>query len=128
MQEMGWNIGDCNVEDKFELWIDIESQSIKISHDVDGADFISDFSFDYEETLVDLSNNDFLPRAIMTGNSLYVNDFSTQTTDNVQHSEIAEICGMSAYEIAAIKSFDQLNQIISGFSVTVDPEFEITEQ
>lgn len=128
MEEMGWNIGDCSTEDSFDLWIDIETQCIKISHDVDGADFLSDFSFNYEESLIDLSNNDFLPRGIMIGNSLYVNDFSTQTTDNVQHAEIAEICDMSAYEIAALESLDQLNQIISGFSVTVDPEFEITEQ
>ena len=128
MLQMGWNVDDDQMEDEFNLHINLKDQQIKIAPNVDGADFDHSWEFDYTSTLEDLDDCDFLPRGIFSGNCLYYNDRTENTSECIQHGAVSGICDMTNTEIAAISSLHQLNMIVSGkFSITSEPEFEVAE-
>ena len=130
MIDMGWNlIGEDKPSDNFILEINTapEKRTIRIAPDVDGADWLSDNSFDYEETLQDLDDNNHLPCGIFQGNSVFYNDHENETSQSIQHGEISEIIGnMSSIELKVYSSLHELNQEIDGFSFSFEPEYELS--
>ena len=124
---MGWNlIDEDKPSDNFILEINTapEKRTIRIAPDVDGADWLNDYSFDYAETLQDLHDYDHLPNVVFQGDSVFYNDDSTKESKQIHVSEIAEILGgTTENELRVYSSLKELNNEVSGFSFSYHPEY-----
>jgi hypothetical protein len=127
MIEMGWNLIDNDQpEDRFILEINItpEIRRIRIAPDIDGADWLNDYSFDYEETLQDLHDYDHLPNGIFQCDALFYNDENNYTSQQIPVSDISEILGgTTMLELRVYDSIEDLNAEIIGFSFSYHPEY-----
>ena len=61
MLDMGWDIADDSPDDEYELVIHVEDKEINCSILCSNNEYTdSGFSFDYEDTLIDLDKNGYI--------------------------------------------------------------------
>lgn len=128
MQSMGW-ITDTQEEANEALELVIDNETKKIELQSNGEVTLSDYTFDYIETLNDLADNDLLPGPPAFGNSAVYNDRVEEISNIIQVHEVSAICDMAQVELGLYRTIAELNSELGGlftFGAEGDePEFEI---
>lgn len=132
---MGWNIEDSDREliSCLEICNDPERRSIKaIGAAANNEVFDLGYSFDYDETLQDLYDNDLLPCGVGGGvSSVIYNDHTSETSSHVFPREMTEIIGDTSWpELMLYRSFQELNHDLSDcsfFHPYDEPVYEMQE-
>ena len=117
MESLGWE--SISHYENFTLQIDNDEETIHISIDTalegGAVDFNSDkYSFDYLDTLRDLSLLEKLPGCPIGGNSVIVNNLVSQSAQNISHQDLSAALGMHTLTLATYSSIDELNCYLTG--------------
>lgn len=128
MIDMGWTLAaQDSATDEFILEINTnpESGTIKARFaNCDGCDYLSEYRFDYLDTLKDLYAYHYLPCGIRTGPVFYNNQVE-ETSEEIHVGSIPEIIGDTSWEeLMMYSSLDELNKELTGLSFTDEPEYQ----
>ncbi len=137
MINMGWNVPEEDrtlQEYQLKICNDPGNKKIELLARASNGEWfaMSDYSFDYMDTIVDLCDAELLPNFLSGYGQVLYNDDDAQRSCIVQRSDVHEIIGdLTREELQLYASFEELNRDLSNCSfghVYDEPEYENNEE